>query len=154
MATFIDAAGNEWNVEIDVETIRRVRKETGFAFGTCLNDDMQSYYSMIEDYELMPSVMHAILEPAIKSDGISKDTFLNNVKGEAIESAQIAIWDAFAFFCPPRQRQLLQEIKTATETMSEEQLKKATELMETYTANASSTEQSSESSQVRIASES
>ena len=143
MSAFEDAAGNSWNIEIDCEAIRRVRKQTGFAFGTCLNGDMATLYEMLDDYQLLAEVITALLEPQWKQNGLAQNTMLNNVKGDAIESAQQSLWEAFAFFCPPRTRTMLANMKKTMEKLTEDQMASTIEMLETYTSKQSSSRESS-----------
>lgn len=153
MSTFVDNAGNEWNVEFNTETIRRVRQETGFAFGTCLNDDMKTLNELLNDFEQLAYVLHSILSEQIKAQGVAETAFVNNCRGDALESAQRAIWDAFAFFCPPTERRMMQNIREATDKLTDEQLKSAEQMLSAYIEKQSKSEPSSDLNPDLIASE-
>ena len=151
MFTFTDAAGNEWTIEFDVETIRRVRKETGFAFGTCLNDDMKTLNELLTDFEQLAFVLASILDEQLKKQGIGESTFVNNIKGDAIDAAQRAVWGAFAFFCPPTERRMMENIREATDKLTTDQLQSAEKMLSAYIEKHSNSGQSSESNPDLIA---
>ena len=153
MTKFTDNAGNDWNVEFKTTTLRDVREDTGFAFGTCLNDDMKPLNDMLNDFEQLPYVLFSVLKKQVQERGLTQETFVNNVAGDAIEGAQRAIWEAFAFFCPPRERQMMERIREATDTLTEKQMEQVDKMMQTFIDKQLSSEQSSELSQDLIASE-
>ncbi len=102
MACFV-ANGIAWLVEINVETIRRVRAATGYDLARIFTDD--GLAALRDDVVLIADVLHAICEQQANARGISAIEFGRMLVGDAIADGTQAIFDASIDFLPQARRE-------------------------------------------------
>lgn len=107
MESFKDSAGRQWQLTINVAAIRRVREQTGFEFGTCLEEDGQAFFAMLNNLELLPAVLWELVRGQAQDAGVTQDQFFDAFNGEVFDDAAPALQRAFAFFCPTPYRQAM-----------------------------------------------
>jgi len=144
MQSFCDNEGRRWNVSINVSTVRRVRERTGFEFGSCLQDDGEVFFSMLNNMEMLTDVLFHVCSGQCKDAGVNMEQFADAFDGEVFDQAGPALQRAFAFFCPNPFRQVLLNMMEIQATVTDDTAK---EEVETTISPASKSAPKSELSQ-------
>jgi len=105
MRRFRDNTGRAWDIEVNCNTIRRVRD--------VLKVDLVSlepgteWYAKLADVVTLCNVLFVLVETQAKADGISDKDFGRALTGDAIDGATDALTEEIVSFFPSRQRQVL-----------------------------------------------
>lgn len=110
MASFKDANGNEWLIEIDPVNIDTVNNELGISLYTILDDAMQPLKELIENRPVFLNVVYILVREQVQSKQLSDKDWLRGIKGDAMESMCEAFYVALADFHPKKKRELLMEL--------------------------------------------
>jgi len=105
MATFTDAAGREWVVDIDVDALRRVRKRLDLNLMDAIGGP--TLERLADDPVLLVDVLYVLCEDQADRDGVSDEEFGRAMRGDALDAAARAFLEALADFCPKRKARLI-----------------------------------------------
>ena len=126
MKVFTDAHGHEWSIDIDVNTIRRVRDLAG-----CDLLDLDTVFKRLgTDTVLLCDVLYAVCQPVAEAKGVTSEAFGAALRGDAIDTATQALLQELACFFPKRRRVLLESILARIEDVEERILAAATARLE------------------------
>jgi hypothetical protein len=119
MASFKDALGRKWQIDIDVGAIKRVRDLTGFELLSIVEQDGKPLERLRDDVVLLVNVLYAICEPQANSCGpwwrkllrlpcgITDEEFGRGLRGDCISRAWELIIGGLAHFFPEARRRML-----------------------------------------------
>jgi len=123
MATFADAAGREWVVDIDVAALRRVRKRLDLNLMDAIGGETLG--RLADDPVLLVDVLYVLCQEQAERDGISDEAFGRAMRGDALDAAAGAFLEALADFCPSRKAALLRKLVAKGEEAQETILARA-----------------------------
>ena len=117
MRSFKDNKEREWNISVNVASIKRVRDECELDLLKIVEGTLID--KLMTDPVLLVDVLFVLCRPQVKELDITDEDFGEAMAGDAIEHAVIAFLDALVDFCPsPRDREHLgQVVKTTQEVM-------------------------------------
>lgn len=94
--SFLDRKGQRWLVDINVATLRRVKRLTQVDFLSGVDGD--TFVRMAEDLNLLTSVLEAACLPQIESNQMTSEQFAEILAGDVLESATEALMKAIVGF--------------------------------------------------------
>jgi hypothetical protein len=106
VARFKDHFGRDWDVEINVAQIKRVKNRLGHDIGKLEGDRITGLLSILEDPILLCDTLFVLCEQQAKDRGINDEQFGESLQGDAILEAQEKLLEAFANFYPSQSRPL------------------------------------------------
>lgn len=123
MATFIDSNKNSWNVAINVRKLKGVRENVKDKSGKPV-DLMETVtdrlvFTLLSDPCLVGDVLWYLCNQQAQTLKVSKESFLDSLWGEYLESATEALIEALADFFPKSEKLILQKIVSATKQILE-----------------------------------
>lgn len=105
MKSFTDNTGKQWEINVNVNTIERVRDLCGIRLDKLFDDNLSLLEAVLDDPLRLTDVLWAVV-----GDGGDKVAFLMSLAGDALESAANALVEATIDFFPnPKRRHLLRE---------------------------------------------
>lgn len=122
MPSFDDNKGRTWVLEINVNTVKRVRSLADCDLLDTENGEIIRRLS--SDPILLCDVLFAICKPQAEEKGISDVEFGKGLAGDAIADATEALLEALANFFPGRRASLLKGALQKMETVEEKYLDK------------------------------
>lgn len=157
MAHFKTTDGREWQIAVNVATVKRVRELTGVNLLSLVDDRAALEHLFSDDVRLCEAICAAI-RPQLEAAGKTDDDFFAGINGDVLEAATEALLNEIIdFFREPR-RGLLKKalgkyqkaiaVLTAADAAAAE---KAIEEMDLEAALAHSRSSSASSSPVSVA---
>lgn len=107
MHAFKDTAGREWKIEANFGSYARVKTATGVKLYDIATEDRQSLVQLTDAFTL-GSVIWSMIEPQAEARGLTPEQFYEAVDGQVLNDAYSALIDEMIFFCPTRQRKVLE----------------------------------------------
>lgn len=105
MRQFTDATGKQWQIDVTVSTIERVRDACAIRLDKLFDDQLSLLESVLDDPLKLADILWALID-----DGGDKAAFLMSLAGDSLESAGNALVEATIDFFPnPKRRHLLRE---------------------------------------------
>jgi len=121
MRSFKDADGRDWDVEVTVGTIKRVRATLDLD----LTEIDSAIYKRLADPVLLADLLFVVCERQANDRDLSDEDFGRGLRGDPIDDATAALLDAVADFFPGRRRSLLQAMISKSATLQEQAAKMA-----------------------------
>ncbi len=136
MATFKDAEGRLWEVDLNVAVLKRVRSILDVDLTRLLEED-EAEATLLErlctDPVLLVDVLYVVCREQAKAEGVSDEQFGCAMASDVISDAADALMDAIVVFTPdPRQRARLKRVREALTALEE----KANEALDTQMEKA------------------
>lgn len=126
MHGFVDSAGRQWTVRVDVGAVKRVRAALGVDLmqvaekRTADGREPGVLERLASDPVLLVDVIYVLCEEQAKRSGVSDEEFGRAMLGDALDGAVKAMLGAVVDFFPnPRERAALKRVLTAAETEAE-----------------------------------
>ena len=107
MKTFADATGRDWTIEVNVQTVKRVRGLLNVDLMDALGGDLIE--RLLGDPVLLCDVVYCLCKPQADDIGITDEDFGRAMRGDAIGSATEALLEELVDFFPPEKRVLLKK---------------------------------------------
>lgn len=104
MRKFIDSAGREWAVTIDVTVRSRVLKDTDFDLFSVLEEGA---IDKLNDPVTLVAVVHSLCADDVAKLNLTPEQFARGMTGDALDAAAEALMGAIADFFPKRQREVM-----------------------------------------------
>tara|TARA_B100001094_G_scaffold330972_1_gene397726 strand:+ start:2968 stop:3438 length:471 start_codon:yes stop_codon:yes gene_type:complete len=118
MPEFKDTEGRQWNVNITVQDIKRVRELCDVDLMEAVEGKLLDRLST--DPILLVDTLFAIVQPQAEKREVSDEDFGRSMAGDAIETATVALIEGIiAFFPNPRDRQSMKKVYETTLRMME-----------------------------------
>jgi hypothetical protein len=115
MRSFTDNAGRQWQVEINVAALKRVRGLVRVDLMQPIEGTGGLLERLVRDPVLLCDVVYALCKPEADTRGVSDEDFGRAMAGDAIEHATAAVLEELVAFCPsPRDRANLGRVLQAT----------------------------------------
>jgi len=105
MPSFKDASGREFDCVVTLSTAIKLQK-----IGVNLNKPVEIPDAWNADLELLGSTIFLVAEQSIKSHGLTEETFVEALEGDAISDATEAVWEAIILFSQPPIRAALRKL--------------------------------------------
>ena len=126
MSSFKDANSRQWVLEITIGGVRRVKQIAGLDLldleqGRVLNQ-------LANDVVLLVDVLWILCEDQGQQHGINDEQFGRAFRGDVIEDATEALFEALVDFFPPQRQILLKKVMETAKAMGQ----KERALIETY----------------------
>lgn len=115
MVTFKDAADRQWELDVNIVSVKKVRDETDVDL---LGVTDGKLHAAITDPQKLVAVLYSLCEEQATKTGITPDQFGRSLRGDAIEGATYALLDAITEFFPRAQREVLQAMNAKAKEMS------------------------------------
>ena len=96
--TFNDSQGTTWNVEITIDTLRRVRAHMDVDLGDLTAGDPPLLTQIETDIVMLINIVYLCVKPQLDAAGIDDETFAARLGGEAAQAAHDAFWQALELF--------------------------------------------------------
>ncbi len=126
MRSFADTQGKEWNVDITVAAVRRVRDATGILLTSLYEDKCKLMQTLSLDVVLLVDVLWGICRPQAELVGVTAEQFGESMGGNSLATAMEALVRATAdFFTSQEQRDAFQKINSVILETSKETTKQA-----------------------------
>ena len=154
MIEFRDDEGRPWRLALTVAAAMRVRDMVSVDVDA-LDDDGkptgkkksvpfdvadvsaigQTFQVLRSQFVKVGETLYAILCAQIEEKGLSRDQFLESLRGDSLDAARAAIESELADFFPQRLRRMTRLISAKLESVSAEMLDRAEAQMSAATAN-------------------
>jgi len=108
MATFTDADGRQWVIDIDVNALRQVQKRLDLKLMDVLGGETLD--RLADDPVLLVDVLYVLCEAQAAREGVTDEAFGRGLRGDALDAAVVAFLEALTDFCPSRKRTLLRRL--------------------------------------------
>jgi len=110
MKQFTDNAGRQWNVELNVATVKRVRDLCGVDLLEASDREKNLLVRLISDPILLVDVIYCVCKPQADQQQVTDEDFGRAMAGDAIDAATEALLGEIVNFTPnPRDRRRLQK---------------------------------------------
>jgi len=124
MHKFTDTLGRDWNICVNVGTVRRAKDETGIDILALMDfpkkDGEQTPLQVLTaDPMKVVGVVAAICEGQLKERGIDAVAFAEAFTGETLEKATDALLEGVVDFFPQPRRNYMRSIKEAAAKAAE-----------------------------------
>lgn len=107
LAKFVDRQNGEWVLTLTVETLRRVRSETGYDLASVFTaEGMQK----LTDPSLMVDVLCSAVGGQLAARGLTPKAFGELFDGETLEGAANALLEASVDFLPSGRREVIRKL--------------------------------------------
>lgn len=110
MKSFKDTAGRNWQVAINVGSIKRVRDQAEIDLTTVLDPKANLLERLSNDPVLLVDVLWILVAPQAEKLGVSDEQFGEGLGGDALEAATTAFLEALADFFPSGRRRVLRDL--------------------------------------------
>lgn len=107
MHTFTDLAGREWHLHGTFDSYARVHSDTGVRLDDIGTESRKSL-GQLQDTFTLGAVLWSMIEPEAEDRGVTVELFRQALDGTVLEAAHEALVREMVFFCPPRQRKVLE----------------------------------------------
>lgn len=128
MHTFKDNQGRDWDVQINVDTIKRVRGLLDVDLLDAVGGDILE--RLVGDPVMLCDVLYAVCKPEAEEHGVSDEEFGRGMAGQAIDSATEALLEELTDFFPSRTRRLLKQALKKMNELQDVLLKEAQNKLE------------------------
>lgn len=117
MRSFTDTEGREWQLNITVLTVKRVKEETGVLLTGIFADGCKLMGELSVDVVKLVEVLRCVCESQAVERGVDADQFAESLARDALGNAGMALMRSVADFFPNQdQRDGLNEIIDKLET--------------------------------------
>lgn len=123
MKTFKDQTGQEWEVVINVGTVKRVRDLAGVDLLDIVKGKVAT--ELADDSVKLCEVIYALVKPQAEKKDLTIDAFLELMGGDSIDEAVSAFLGELVNFSPRRQRKILEKAIEVGQEVQELQTKEA-----------------------------
>lgn len=146
MKRFNDATGKQWEIDVHLESIEKVKSALGIDLTKLFADEMRLINQLSEDQ----SQLAAVLWELQTSPAADRSEFLRGLRGDALEEGFKALLDdVINFFPNSRQRNICREtlakLWQTVDAIHDQTEKKLAELNPTLLASATNSPESRES---------
>lgn len=119
MRTFKDTAGRDWEIAVNVGSIKRTRDLVKVNLYEVVEVKMALLQRLSTDYEMLANVLFALCKPEADKRGVTDEDFGSSLSGDCLWAGFNALLDDLTDFFPdPRQRMVLkktiEKIRTVT----------------------------------------
>src|SRR5690606_9108344 len=114
MASFTDATGRTWAVNIDVTTIRRLRSALDVNLLDMVEDEGKLLAQLLTDPVLLVDMIYVICKPQADQHNLTDEDFGRALVGDAIDRATDALLEALSAFFPSQRGALLRRLVEKT----------------------------------------
>jgi hypothetical protein len=108
MKSFKDTAGRNWQISVNVESIKRVRAEVD-GLDLCAAVEGDVINRLQNDPILLAGVLYALCKPAADQQNVTPEQFGEALAGDAIEAATVALLEDLADFFPKTRRAMIRK---------------------------------------------
>ena len=122
MHSFTDAAGRQWHLDINVDTILRVKSLIKVDLQEMIVGDLVHRVSL--DALLLTEVVFAICKTSADELKIEQSIFAKAMRGDVIDAARNALFSEMVEFCPKDYRRLLEAAIKGHQTRMAEAVEK------------------------------
>ena len=105
MKSFADNAGRTWEVQVNVDTIKRVQGLLDVNILDVVDGDLIE--RLVADPVLVCDVVYVVCKPEADKQGVSDEEFGRAMAGDAIHNAADALLAEIVDFFPPAKRTIL-----------------------------------------------
>ena len=106
MHVFKDRDGKDWTIDVNVNTLKRVKSALDVDLMELVSDT-RFVDRLTADPCLLVDILYVICQPQCLEAGISDEQFGRRMAGDAIEDATGALLGDFVDFFPGRKREIL-----------------------------------------------
>lgn len=106
---FEDTKGNRWSLELDYETVTRVRKELGVNLLQAIDSDKPFLSELANDEILLIDVLSVCLTPQIRERNLDAEGFARLLNGAVLEDAIGAMVEGIANFSRPQKGEIIRK---------------------------------------------
>lgn len=143
MKRFIDATGKQWEIDVHLESIERVKSSRGIDLTKLFADEMRLINQLSEDHATLAEVLWELQT----SPGADRSELLRGLRGDALEAGFKALLDdVIDFFPNSRQRKICREtvekLWQTVDAIHDQTEKKLAELSPMLLASATSSAES------------
>ena len=107
MHRFRDRKNREWTLEANFGSYGRVKAATGVKLYDIATENRECL-TQLTDVLILGQVLWSMVEPQAQAIGVCPEDFAGAFDGDVIETAYNALLDEMLFFCPTRQRKVLE----------------------------------------------
>ena len=105
MQSFKDNSGAEWNVEVNMAAVKRVKNATGVNIVDLDNQEIME--RLKDDLIFLVDVLYLICKPQADERGITDEAFAALIFGDVLEHAVAAFLESYIDFFPAGTRRRL-----------------------------------------------
>lgn len=131
MAKFTDASGRDWDLQLTVDSIRRVRGDLGFDLAKLFTPERLG--ELGDDVVLQVDVLAALTVDQRTQRGVSNQDFAAGMRGQPLEDAMNALTEAAVDFLPRSRAQVMTRVKNRAMELQTAMLAAVVERVEALT---------------------
>ena len=105
MHSFKDKNGLEWNVEVNMATVKRVKNATGINIADL--DNVEFMQKLKDDLIFLIDLLYLVCKPQADERGINDEAFAGLIFGDVLEQAVSAFLESYVDFFPQGTRRRL-----------------------------------------------
>lgn len=129
MASYVDAGGVTWRIEIDGFLMRRIKQETGFNVCDLVGSE-QSLAMLLQDLETSIDTLWICVEEQAITRNVNEVDFAKGLKGDSLGGAFQALLSAVADFFPTEeQREAARRILETADKLGQKMLAATVEMI-------------------------
>ena len=117
MKTFKDNVGRTWNLQINIDAIKRVRSLLDVNLLDAVDGKLLE--RLCSDPVLLCDVLYALVKPEADSKNVTDEGFGRGMAGDAIEHATTALLEELTDFFPQARRRILKKALGKLKTFEE-----------------------------------
>jgi hypothetical protein len=142
MREFKDNEGRPWHVSLTVSSAKRVKDSVLVVLPPKSADEpapteavpfdlidageiARTFQVLRSNFSALGETLYAILLPAIEKAGLTKEEFLDALRGESLEQGGLAVEEELIGFFPPRLRGVVTSLAARMTELAEEVTKQA-----------------------------
>jgi hypothetical protein len=119
MSSFKDANGRQWLLDLAIHDLRRVKSILKLDLLDL--DKGGALHQLANDPVLLVDLLWVLCEEQAEKHNLTDEQFGCGFRGEAIEEATEALFEALIDFFPPQRRVLLQRVLTTAKILGQKQ---------------------------------
>jgi len=128
MEKFKDNKGREWEIEINIASIKKVKRLIDVDLMQSL--DGKFLQELSKDVVRMIDTIYVLISAQADAEGVTDEMFGESLAGDAVDAAINAFLDELVNFCPAQKRTLLQTVLTKIRGLEKTQIAAAQTLVD------------------------
>lgn len=110
MSSFTDTQERKWTLEINVSSVRDVKRTLGVDLTHLFDEHCQPLAELLGDPLQLVDVLYVLCQQQAKARGVTDEDFGRGMGGDTLEQAAEAFTEALTDFFPSRRRKLLKTV--------------------------------------------
>ena len=107
MRHFTDTKERSWSIDVNVDSIEQVKRDTQFDLLTLASGETESLARLQNDEMLLVKIIYSLVEDQVKKAELTEREFFAGIAGDVFDDASEALLEGLIDFFPKHRRTLL-----------------------------------------------